>query len=233
MNYSAPKLQSLLAAEFVLGCMPVLASRRFERLLESEPGLRLAFQYWQRRLNPLAENLKPLQPSKRVWLGIQNRIRYGSTVQPRALVSLWANVNFWRGFSLASIMLVIGFMLGNVPQSNDAFDMHTIAVLQDHTARPKLVATMENEGQALVLEMLTQPDDMGPGKVMQVWCVPKGGGKPMSLGLMNSKQNRFELSLDQIQILHESAEIAISVEPMGDAPMDAPTGEVMYRGTII
>lgn len=237
MNYSDRKLQSLLAAEYVLGNMPDLPSRRFERLLETEPGLRRSLDYWQRRLNPLAENVTPMQPPKRVWSSIQHRIRHGSAINIPQSKSMWSDLYFWRGFSLASVMLLLVVVLLSFQQQGydyiPDFEAQTVAVLQDQAAKPKLVAMLQEGGQALVLEMLVQPEDMGPGKVMQVWCVPKGNGKPVSLGLLNAKRNRFELSLDQVQELHDAEEIAISVEPANGAPMDKPTGPVMYRGSII
>lgn len=232
MKYSDPKLQSLLAAEYILGSLRGAASRRFERLLQSEPGLREAVEYWQERLNPLAESTPPIKPDKRVWATIQNRIRYGTAAAPQKSSAIWSNLNFWRGFSLASIALVIGFTLGNLNKQPPSV-YETVAVLHDSAAKPMLVASMENESRSLILEVLSQPENMESGKVMQVWCVPKGGGKPMPIGILESDQNRFELSLDQIQTLHESLELSISIEPEGGSPTDEPTGPVMYRGTII
>ncbi|HEX5055802.1 MAG TPA: hypothetical protein VFX02_04820, partial [Gammaproteobacteria bacterium] len=93
MNYSDPTLQSLLAAEYVLGSLHGAARRRFTALVAREPGLRRELEYWQRRLNPLAETLPLRKPRAQVWRNIQNRIRGGSR-RPPALV--WNSLVFWR-----------------------------------------------------------------------------------------------------------------------------------------
>jgi anti-sigma-K factor RskA len=233
MKYSDPQLQSLLAGEYVLGSLRGPAAKRFEQLLESEPGLREALVYWQNRLNPLAETMPPVTPPKRVWKTIQNRIHTNQHSVTRT--SFWNNLGFWRGFALASFTLIVGYSLGNMQahfyQSN--FDSNEyLAVLQDQHENPMLVATVVEKGKALQLDMLAD-DNTGPEQVMQVWCMPKDGSKPVSIGIIDAKTKRFDMNIKEMQMLHEADEIAISIEPLGGSPMDEPTGEVMYRGTII
>src|SRR5688572_5543509 len=97
MRYSDPKLQSLLAAEYVLGSLHGASRRRFTVLLAREGGLRKEVEYWQRRLNPLAETLPLLRPRRQVWRNIQNRIRGDAEAWPSLL---WNSLAFWRSLAV-------------------------------------------------------------------------------------------------------------------------------------
>lgn len=229
MNYSDPKLQSLLAAEYALGGLHGLVKRRFEKLLLRKPGLRDAVEYWQNRLNPLAENVAPVVPRDRVWKNIRIAIRNNN---PR---SNWLktrfNPDFWLGFATAAVVSIVSYFVAtpDIPVSEKP---SYVAVLQDQQARPMMVASMGHGGQTLQIDMLSG-NSTGPDQVMQVWCVTKPGGKPMSLGLLTSKQGVFRLSEEQLRQLHNATEILISFEPMENAPAEQPSGPVMYRGTMI
>ncbi len=54
MNYARPELRDRLAAEYVLGTLHGGARRRFQRLLQQQPELRDAVEFWQRELMPMA-----------------------------------------------------------------------------------------------------------------------------------------------------------------------------------
>ncbi len=233
MNYSNSDLQSLLAAEYVLGTLRGQAAIRFEKLLQSEHGLRQTLEYWQYRINPLAEVVQPVKPPRRVWKNIQRRIHPYPHSNRSEL--FWNNLNFWRGFALASVMLVVGFGLG---MWQAAFDRPTvdaleyIAILQDHRSEPVLVASVVDGGKALKLDMLSEAYKEA-GQIMQVWCIPKDGGEPVSVGFINSESNRFNMTVNQMQMLHDAQEIAVSIEPIGGSPFNRPSGPVMYRGSVL
>lgn len=233
MDYSDSQLQSLIAAEYALGSLRGPAAKRFQRLLETEPGLRLALNYWQRRLNPLVEMVEPVTPPERVWNGIHRRL-FGADTSV-VLSNIWNNLNFWRSFALASVMLIIGFGLGafqaifeRPARDSDRY----ISVLQDQNEQPMLVARIVDKGKTLELEMLAEKK-MPEHRVMQVWCVPHSGGKPISIGFIGNRTSHLEMTADEMQMLHKSKEIAISIEPVGGSRMEGPSGPVMYRGNII
>lgn len=234
MNYSDKKLQSLLAAEYVMGGMRGAAARRFAKLLYTEPGLKDELEYWQYKLNPLVSAITPVQPPKRVWKKIRKRI----AVEPRyQTTSVWYSLVFWRSIAFASLFLIIGYMTGHfiAGQPNYNFQpepVEYLAVLHDQHAKPSLVASVIDDGKALRLDLLMQ-QQLNSEQVMQVWCVPKDGGDPLSIGFINSGSNRFEMSVEQMRELHDAQEITVSLEPLGGSPLPGPSGEIMYRGDII
>jgi anti-sigma-K factor RskA len=228
MNYHNPKLQSLLAAEYVLGSLHGRARQRFEGLLSREPGLRVALEYWQNRLNPLAETLTPLQPPARVWKNIQNRIRYR---QQRAAAGVWSNLSFWRACSAVSFAVIVSMSLALLQLRDDHQQaLRYISVLHNEQAQPMMIASMTADGM-LTIDML-QPYHEQPGQVMEVWSLPKAG-QPVSLGLLNAKRVKFKLSAEQLQQLLQGQGMAISMEPEGGSPTGLPTGPVMYTGGVI
>lgn len=230
MNYGNRQLQSQLAAQYVLGSLRGPARRRFERLLESEPGLREETEYWQRRLNPLAETVRPVRPPRRVWKGIRRRIRREAKGGLRG----WITPEFRRSAGLAGLMLLIGYGLGGLQYADWGQDARReyVAVLENDRSQPMLVASLVGGGRTLKVEMLGG-GDMEPGKVMQVWCVPQGGATPVSLGMFVNTSARFELSAEQLRELRRAKAIAISLEPAGGSPREGPSGPVMYQGNKI
>jgi anti-sigma-K factor RskA len=230
MNYSNPKLQSLLAAEYVLGSLHGGARRRFESVLAREPRLRREVEYWQRRLNPLVETLQPVRPRRRVWRNIQNRIRGSGRESWPALV--WDSLAFWRSLAAGSAAALLLAILA-VQQLNTDYQqtIHYVAVLKNEQAQPMLIATMDAKNM-LTLDMLG-PDNTGPDEVMEVWSLPRDGSKPVSLGLLKGRRARLVLTREQLEWLEAAGEIAISIEPAGGSPSGLPTGPVMYRGDTI
>jgi anti-sigma-K factor RskA len=230
MNYSNPKLQSLLAAEYVLGSLHGGARRRFEGLLAREPRLRRELEYWQRRLNPLAESLRPVRPRRQVWKNIQKRIHGG--VPESRLGMVWNSLAFWRSLAVGSAAALLLAILAVQQLSTDYQQaIHYVAVLKNEQAQPMLIATMDDKNM-LTLDMLG-PDNTGPDEVMEVWSLPSDGSKPVSLGLLKGQRARLVLTREQLEWLEAAGEIAISIEPAGGSPSGLPTGPVMYRGDTI
>ncbi len=60
MRYDSPELREQLAAQYVLGTMPVRARRRFERLITADPALARMVGDWADRLAPLDSAAKAL-----------------------------------------------------------------------------------------------------------------------------------------------------------------------------
>jgi anti-sigma-K factor RskA len=230
MKYSDPELQSLLAAEYVLGSLRGAAHRRFAAVLAREPGLRREVEYWQRRLNPLAEALPLRRPRKQVWRNIHRRIHGESGAGWP--VRLWDSLVFWRGLCLASIAAFLLTSLAALQLNRDyEAAIHYVAVLKNEQAQPMLIAAMEG-GNVFTIDMLG-PDHTGPDEVMEIWCLPRAGGQPVSMGLLKGQRLRMPLSREKLQQLETAGEIAISIEPAGGSPTGLPTGPVMYRGETI
>ncbi|MBA3580872.1 MAG: anti-sigma factor [Gammaproteobacteria bacterium] len=221
-RYANPELQNKLAGQYVLGTLHGRARQRFERLLPHDASLQTAVEYWQQRLNPLGQLSHAVKPPARVWRRIQQKIAPSS-------LPVWQQWNFWQGFVTASVLAVITLVLLPKPQTNVM--QPTIAVLQTADERAMMVARMANDNTLMIEKVAyTQAPEH---HIMQVWCIPKGGGEPMPIGVISGKMARFELDPHSLQMLHEAEAIAITFEPMDKPNMDKPTGEIMYKGIMI
>ncbi len=100
-----PELQDRLAAEYVLGTLRGRARLRFESWAREDAALRRRVAGWEARLNPLADAVKPVRPSPRVWKAIEARVGTDAA-PPRGTASrsaasargagFWDSGAFWR-----------------------------------------------------------------------------------------------------------------------------------------
>jgi anti-sigma-K factor RskA len=99
MNYHRPELAARLAADYVLGLMPVRARRRFERVAARDATLAAHIGGWSDRLSPLDDTADAVDPPARVWRAIERRIvaRPPQPGQARSRAYV-----FWRYFGVAA-----------------------------------------------------------------------------------------------------------------------------------
>ena len=159
MDYSRVPLADRLAAEYVLGTLRGPARRRLEALLPAHPALRSAVVRWQDALVPLAASVRPVEPSARVWQGIEARL----FAQKRAAgepalspVRWWQRVLPWRAataFATAAA-LALGVAL-SLPQP---VQPPLVVVLSPADAaaagalsKARFVASVSADGRGLVL----------------------------------------------------------------------------------
>jgi anti-sigma-K factor RskA len=101
MNYGHPQLGERLAADYVLGMMPALAKRRFEREIAGNATLAAAVAGWSERLAPLDAATPDQTPPAHVWRRIEQRI--GAIAPTRAAARTRSFGFFWRGFAAAAV----------------------------------------------------------------------------------------------------------------------------------
>ena len=65
----------------------------------------------------------------------------------------------------------------------------------------------------------------------ELWIIPAGGGKPVSLGTFSAK-GPVTMDMPSAVMPHAApqAALAVSVEPMGGSPTGQPTGPVVAKG---
>lgn len=235
MDYSRAPLADRLAAEYVLGTLRGAARRRFDTLLPAHPALRLAVARWQGALVPLAASVKPVQPSPRVWKGIEARLfaeRQASA--PAGPLPWWQRVLPWRAATgLASAAaLVLGVALTLPPPAQPPVVIvmspnEAAAAGPALLAKARFVASVSADGRGLVLKPLDALP-LDAGRALELWAVPPQGA-PRSLGLVASDQSSRVIRVD---LLKDTAAFAVSVEPAGGSPTGAPTGPIISVGKL-
>jgi len=218
-----PQLLSELAAHYALGTMRGAARRRLERWRALSPELDAQCWYWEERLMPLLQGLKPLEPPSRVWQGIRQRLHLAQSAPARTRwrVAAWA----------AALFLAVG--LGAVLYWNRVTPEKPVeaALIVDPSGEP--VWQVEVYGHADAerhLSVRTTARAKPPaGRTYELWALPKNGN-PVSLGLLPQEEGAMQRVLTQPQreALSRSEKIAVSVEPAGGSPTGQPTGPVVF-----
>lgn len=218
-----PALITRLAAEYVLGTLRGPARRRMERWRAGSPLVDQQCRFWEDRLMPLLQGLKPVQPPPHVWQGIRRRLNL-SPAAPRG--------GAMRTLALAaSVVLVVALAA--------LWYWRTLA-----PARAAEVATISAPSGGLMwqVEIFGRAGEAGSlsvhagalaarptGRDYELWALPKAGA-PVSLGLLPYLEAtaRRALTPAQRQALANSTQLAVSVEPPGGSPTGQPTGAVVF-----
>ncbi|MDN3922134.1 anti-sigma factor [Roseateles violae] len=226
MDYSRPDLAEKLAAEYALGTLRGAAQRRFEQLLPAHPALREALRRWDRRLQPLATPLEPVEPPAALWPALQRRL-FG---EPLPAPRWWQRLGPWRAFggSMATLALGLALLLSQ-PLPAQA----PLVIVMQSTAdgagllKAGFVASVSADGRALVLKPLGEVR-LDASRALELWAVPAAGA-PRSLGLVAGQGATTVL---RANLLRDTSAFALSLEPRGGSPTGAPTGPIVSAGSI-
>ena len=75
---------------------------------------------------------------------------------------------------------------------------------------------------------------MPPGRVPELWLLPAGAQRPVSLGLLDpAGANRRTLRGLPADALRRGALLEVSLEPPGGSPTGLPTGPVVSKGFLV
>jgi anti-sigma-K factor RskA len=233
MRYDSPELREQLAAEYMLGTMPVLARRRFERLLASDAELRRAVEDWNARFDPI--DLDDLggteeEPPARVWRAVEQRLALPQEASPRP--GWLSSLAFWRGAALAgaalagaslaaAAVLYVAARPGPAPPD-------VVAILSDDKGDPAWIALgRTRDGDVDVAPIRSVAIDAA--HAFELWAIKDG--KPHPLGLLAPRPGR-PLTV-QASLMPADGVLAISLEPSGGSPTGLPTGPVQYKGAVL
>lgn len=225
-------LRDALASEYILGTLQGKARKRFEKLLDSDPELRLRVQEWSHRLAPLSSGLKPIQPPATVWNRIQQQI--GS--KKSGLLSrlhLWANLNFWRGLSMATASLLVAFIsVSLLPVQQAAKTDEMMVVVNNKFAQPVWIIETSAKDKMMKVKTLRNVD-MGPDKACALWLT-WDDGMTMSLGMLPEKTGMMEMKKPPMPGRSlDKAKVVVSLEPMHDDNKAAIDGPLLFSEKFI
>ena len=216
----------LIAAEYVLGTLDTTEAATAAVRVQAEAGFAEEVRFWERRLFPLTELVPPvpapegLLPRIEATIGVSGQ---GSNAVAGGAARA-ANDNalrFWRAAA------VTGF----------AVAASLAAVLVLRPAPAPLVAVLSPTGSTLaVLVAVTEPDgkvavrpsgvlQIAAGRDLQMWSLPEGASKPVSLGLL-------PVGGTMVPGVAAGTKLLVSLEPTGGSPTGLPTGPVVYGGVL-
>ena len=235
MRFADETLRDKLAAEYVLGTMSARARRRFEIHLRGNPQLRRAVSQWETRLAPLTGALPAIEPPARVWQAIKARLRFGRTVRP----GFWESLSFWRVSSFASGLLALALIIMvALPKPETPVEAGRMVVVMNDlaTSKPAMTASWEpgqRGGRTLRIRVIGHAE-MAPNTAWELWMLPDGDQKPVSLGLISTHETQVVKIPQALAVKLDAAlGLAMSVEPAGGSPTGLPTGPVLCAGESI
>lgn len=143
--------------------------------------------------------------------------------------------------ALAAVMLLPG--LTQPPANPDATEVIVadrpptdtvervkVSLLSDADGTPRyLVQIDESDGSVRIVSLGAAPTP--EGKSYELWVADGESGALRSVGLLPDEgwnARRVEGFSDEVR----SPAFAVSIEPAGGSPLDAPTGEVVFQGSI-
>lgn len=225
-----PELRDALAAEYVLGTQSRLVRNRMTALIAQDQELADRVNWWESRLESLADSVSPVPAPPWLWRKIENALNPPAE-EPSGF---WSNVRVWRWTTAlaGALALVLALLPAPVPRP----DMITpeggvVLVLSDQDSRSAWLVSRRSaddpiRAQPLDLPVLTET------QAYELWLLPPDAA-PLSVGLLDADQ-RTELTLDQQlnALIEPGIGMAVSLEPPGGSPTGAPTGPVVFTGSI-
>ncbi|ERS83698.1 hypothetical protein Q672_04405 [Marinobacter sp. EVN1] len=219
----------MLAAEFVLGTLPVEDRQRVQRLRTTHPELDAQILQWESRLSTLNEEIEPVDPAPGLFARIERSIDQleQASSQHNEVVRLRQQVSRWRlstaATSIAAMLLIAVMMLEPTPTESPY-----VAVFQHNDEQPAFLLTVDLARKQLNIQPVTARP--AGNQSYQLWIKDDElGPTPRSVGVLNE---HFEV--DPAALTNYDAELlrratfGISLEPRGGSPTGQPTGPALH-----
>jgi anti-sigma-K factor RskA len=234
----APDERAELAGEYALRLLEGEERERARALVASDSEFRADVARWSGQLAPLFDEVEPVAPPPRVLAAIEQRI-----AQPPERVDnvyqFRRRLNLWRGFAAAASAIAASLALVLVTRPEPVAQPPAIreaappmvAVMEGEESDARLVATWDPSGRSLVVAAAAGVEPVA-GRSHELWVIP-ADGTPRSIGVMpGTAPMHLRLAGPMADQFAEGATLAVSVEPAGGSPGDAPTGPVIASGKL-
>jgi len=226
-----------LAAEYALGILEGEDLVEARGLAASDADFVREVEAWEERLAPMFDEMGEETPPEEMWALIKAEIddeRGGDVVEMKRRIGWWKAATAAASAVAASLALVVTFDVTRPPppsvEAPPARGAMMVASLMSEDKAMMMSATWEPDQQSLMVTPGNMPPE--PGHSHELWIIP-ADGKPRSLGLVTGDgPHRMDVPADMAAHFAEAATLAISVEPEGGSPGEAPTGPVIASGEL-
>ncbi len=233
-----PPDDDVAAAEFALGVLdgPERAAARARA--ETDPAFAERLRLWEARLAPLAADLPAAPPSTDLWAALEAKLsgaqqdapptsaRPSPIAAPRRSTARRSSP--WRPLALAAALAgaaVLGALgAGAIRPRSPPTVLAVVLAPSAKAYEVRGVVTLYPD-RARLAAALSEISDRG--RVAELWLI-KPGGSPVALGLAADAgpgERRARLA-------RAGDVVAVSLEPPGGAPGEAPTGPVVATGVL-
>jgi anti-sigma-K factor RskA len=210
-----------LAAEYVLGTLPLEDRATAERRIARDPAFAALVAAWEGRLEGLNDSFAAVPAPPGVMDRVEARLFPAAARAPVPVPRRW-----WT--------TVLGGVAGLAVAVLAAIAFLPVAVI----GPAPVTAELKGDGQALVVAASWDPGQgtltvrqsaggpAGAGRDYQLWLIPAGQA-PVPLGLIRNG----DLAVP-VAALPGGTTLAVSLEPAGGSPTGQPTGPVLAAAVI-
>jgi anti-sigma-K factor RskA len=217
----------MLAAEYVLGVLPLEERQIVGHRIETEAEFARLVDTWEARLSPLAAGYARVEPPASVKEAIDRRLFTPAREAPRP--GPWASLAFWRGLAAAAFAALA--ILTALPYlAPPAEQQRLVASLTAEGSDVKYLALYDAARREIALSHVS--GERASGKDFELWMI-EGKNAPVSLGIIPpGAAADMKVPPGAQQKLAAGAVLAVSVEPAGGSTTGQPTGPVVAAGDL-
>jgi len=233
LRYEDPKLQDLLASNYVIGTMRGKARKRFEQLMHQNPAIEQRVRKWEAKFQPVHTATQPVQPQKATWEKIANQINNTSNQMVNSLLSKLRLYQYLTAFafSLSLVACLVSYMSYSVSVPSNTVSY--VAVLKNDIEQPVMVATLQKDGRLLALDLLQKPK-VAEENDIQIWAVSKNDGSIKSLGLIEiEKHVELQLTKPEWGLIKSAEFLMVSIENKGGSTTGLPSERLISKGLCV
>ena len=229
---------NLRYAEYVLGVLDADARAEVAHEVRTSSEAATAVALWQRRLQPLAEEITEATPAPYVWARIHDALQLDAPPQAVPRKRLWDNLALWHWLGLGASAVAVALLLVVAlprrtppPLPTTAAVAYMASTIKQDNGTTGWTATMDLQHARMVV-VPAAPATLAQGRAPELWLIP-AGQKPIAVGMISRDQpTTLALAPALLAQLGPTAALAVSVEPPGGSPTGQPTGPVIAKGAI-
>jgi anti-sigma-K factor RskA len=218
------------AGEYVLGLLDAAEAAALLRAAETDPALAAAIDFWQARLDPLADSLPEVPPTSLLWARIRTDMPDRAPVVAAPPPAAAPEARFWRPLAvgglllaacLAGLLLWSGLLRQQAVRAYPAVALLTAPGSLSPSARLQVFAS----GEAVLVPLAKLP--VPEGRQMDLWAWPREAPAPVLLGRVGQDGGTLPFRFPA----RDGTPVMITSEPQGGAPPGAP-GPTLYAGLL-
>ena len=210
-RYQNPEIFEKLAMAYAAGTLHGRARQRFEKLKSEHFYLEATTNAYESKFGTLVELLPNERPSNNVWKNIESSISSQDKAAQPAEKSSWFS---WLkpAYAASALAVLLAVFLIISPNGND--NVAYAAVLEDTQSNPIAVTKITSD---LTVSVNIMKDlKLDDGTVLKLWCHPKGGGKPMEMGVISkSGETKLKITPEEYENMKTIGKLEITANSHG------------------
>jgi anti-sigma-K factor RskA len=220
--------RDLLAGEYALGVLTRAEAAEVDAAAAHDPNLRAAIDAWDDRLAPMATLVPRVAPPPELWSRIVASAGLGAMAAPKRglLRRTWHSTPFWRGTTAAALALAAAFAGVTFLRAPAPPERLAAALAPPGVPAAVFLAEVQPDGRVLIRPL--GPVTVQSGKDLELWALPAGATRPVSLGVLPP----IGRNLPPRDLLAADTQLMISLEPQGGSTTGLPTGPVLWGGRL-